>query len=73
MKKLQEFLIDVFASGFRSGYAPVASGTFGTLVAIPFVILLRAYVSEITYIIVTIVLILISFYIARDGCVAKMY
>lgn len=33
-------LITLFASGFGAGYAPVASGTFGTMVAIPLFIVL---------------------------------
>ena len=33
-------VVRVLASGFGSGYAPIASGTFGTLVAIPFAVAL---------------------------------
>jgi len=65
VKKWQEIVVDITASGFKTGYAPVASGTFGTLVAIPFVILLRLYVTEIVYVVVTVLLMLVSFYIAH--------
>jgi phosphatidylglycerophosphatase A len=44
-----------FALGFGSGLAPFAPGTFGTLVAIPIAMLLRAYAGE-TAFIATIVL-----------------
>ncbi len=33
----------VFATGFGAGYAPIASGTFGTMVAIPLFILLSRW------------------------------
>jgi phosphatidylglycerophosphatase A len=33
----------VFATGFGTGYAPIASGTFGTMVAIPLFILLSRW------------------------------
>ena len=36
-------LILVFATGLGTGYAPVASGTFGTMVAIPLFILLSQW------------------------------
>jgi phosphatidylglycerophosphatase A len=67
MKNFKDILIDQLASGFRSGYAPIASGTFGTLVAIPFVVLLKLYVTEITFAITTVILIVVSCYIAHKG------
>lgn len=67
MMKIFNFLIDILASGFKTGYAPVASGTFGTLVAIPFVVILRIYSSEIIYISITIILTLASFFIAHKA------
>ena len=36
-------LIVLFASGLGAGYAPIASGTFGTMVAIPLFILLSRW------------------------------
>ena len=36
-------LITLFASGLGAGYAPIASGTFGTMVAIPLFILLSRW------------------------------
>ena len=36
-------LILVFATGFGTGYAPIASGTFGTMAAIPLFILLSQW------------------------------
>ena len=44
------------ALGFGAGLAPVAPGTFGTLVAIPIAIALRAYSGDLTYIVFTIAL-----------------
>ncbi len=41
------------ALGFGTGLAPVAPGTFGTLVAIPIALLLRAYAGDATYVAVT--------------------
>ena len=41
------------ALGFGAGLAPVAPGTFGTLVAIPIALLLRAYAGDATYVVVT--------------------
>jgi phosphatidylglycerophosphatase A len=38
------------ALGFGAGLAPVAPGTFGTLVAIPIALLLHAYGSETTFV-----------------------
>lgn len=40
------------ALGFGAGLAPVAPGTFGTLVAIPMAIALRAYASDAVYLLV---------------------
>jgi len=48
-----ERLILFFASGFYSGYAPVASGTFGTLVGIALYLLLSRF-SLILYSILTV-------------------
>jgi phosphatidylglycerophosphatase A len=37
------------ALGFGSGLAPIAPGTFGTLVAIPIAALLRAHASDVSF------------------------
>lgn len=71
MSKLKDTLVDIGASGFRSGYAPVASGTVGTLVAVPIVILLKLNVSFLTYFIVTLLLTVASFYVASQA--EKLY
>jgi phosphatidylglycerophosphatase A len=44
------------ALGFGSGLSPVAPGTFGTVVAIPLALLLRAYGNDATYLAATAVL-----------------
>jgi len=44
------------ALGFGAGLAPVAPGTFGTLVAIPIALALQAYAGEVAYITVTLAL-----------------
>jgi len=44
------------ALGFGAGLAPVAPGTFGTLVAIPIAIALRAYASDAVFAAVIVVL-----------------
>ena len=49
----------IIATGFGFGYAPIASGTFGTLVGIPIVILLRDS-HVLTYMTVTIALLFIG-------------
>jgi len=36
MKKLQDFVVTALATGFGLGFMPVAPGTFGTLLGIPF-------------------------------------
>ncbi|MBW2266463.1 MAG: phosphatidylglycerophosphatase A [Deltaproteobacteria bacterium] len=40
MHKIQQKFVVVLATGFYSGYAPIASGTFGTVVGLPFCYLL---------------------------------
>ncbi|MFC2172847.1 phosphatidylglycerophosphatase A, partial [Acidobacteriota bacterium] len=48
-----EFFLDrislLFATGFFSGYFPVAPGTFATLVCIPIVLLLKMAASPLVY------------------------
>jgi phosphatidylglycerophosphatase A len=44
------------ALGFGAGLAPVAPGTFGTLVAIPIALLLRAYAGEAAFIVAIVLL-----------------
>lgn len=43
------------ALGFGAGLAPVAPGTFGTLVALPLAALLRMYASDTVYLIAVVV------------------
>jgi len=40
LHKIQQKFVVVLATGFYSGYAPIASGTFGTVVGLPFCYLL---------------------------------
>jgi phosphatidylglycerophosphatase A len=47
-------LIHFFAFGFGAGKAPVAPGTFGTLVAIPIYLLLAQAGGGLTYVVVTV-------------------
>ena len=44
------------ALGFGAGLAPVAPGTFGTLVAIPIALALHAYTGDVAYVAVTLAL-----------------
>src|SRR5438477_11157511 len=48
------------ALGFGSGLAPFAPGTFGTLVAIPIAALLRAYASDIGFVVAVALLLVIG-------------
>jgi len=48
------------ALGFGSGLAPFAPGTFGTLVAIPIAALLRAYASDIGFVVAVALLFVIG-------------
>lgn len=48
------------ALGFGAGLAPVAPGTFGTLVAIPIALLLRAYAGDATFIATVVVLFVVG-------------
>jgi phosphatidylglycerophosphatase A len=44
------------ALGFGAGLSPVAPGTFGTLVAIPIALLLRAYTGEVEFVVAIVIL-----------------
>jgi phosphatidylglycerophosphatase A len=48
------------ALGFGAGLAPVAPGTFGTLIAIPIAVLLRAHFSDAIFVAAIVVLALIG-------------
>ena len=48
------------ALGFGAGLAPIAPGTFGTLVAIPIALALDAYTGDIAYIAVTLTLFVVG-------------
>jgi phosphatidylglycerophosphatase A len=52
------------ALGFGAGLAPVAPGTFGTLVAIPMALALRAYVPDAIFLAVIVVFLLIGIWAA---------
>ncbi len=55
--------VHLLATGFGSGLAPFAPGTFGTLAAIPFFYLFHAYLSEQGYIIMLVISALAGIYI----------
>jgi len=48
------------ALGFGAGLAPVAPGTFGTLVAIPIALLLRAYAGDALFLAVVVALLVVG-------------
>ncbi len=48
------------ALGFGAGLAPVAPGTFGTLVAIPIALLLRAYAGDALFLVVVVALLVVG-------------
>jgi phosphatidylglycerophosphatase A len=58
--------IVLFSSWFYSGYAPVASGTFGTLAAIPLVLLL-ALLGPTAYALIAVFLIPVACYLAEEA------
>ena len=51
--------------GFGSGLAPKAPGTFGTLAAIPFYLLMAWYLSDLTYIAITVITFLVGIYLCQ--------
>jgi phosphatidylglycerophosphatase A len=53
------------ALGFGAGLAPVAPGTFGTLVAIPIALLLRAYAGDVEFIAVIVAFFVIGAWAAH--------
>ncbi len=55
--------IHFLAFGFGSGLSPKAPGTIGTMVAIPIYILF-SYLTLVSYVILLIILIILSFYVA---------
>ena len=52
--------------GFGSGLVPKAPGTFGTLAAIPFYLLMAMYLSDLMYIVVTIIAFLLGIYLCQQ-------
>ena len=53
------------ALGAGAGLAPVAPGTFGTLVAIPLALLLRAYAGDVEFVVAIVVLFVIGAWAAQ--------
>ena len=51
--------------GFGSGLAPKAPGTFGTLAAIPFYLLMALYLSDLAYVIVCVATFLLGIYLCQ--------
>ena len=62
-------LITIIASFFYLGYSPYAPGTMGTVGAIPLYILLAVYLTNIQYLIVTIIFIVFGIIIS-SGAIA---
>jgi len=54
------------ALGFGAGLAPKAPGTFGTLVAIPIALALRAYASDAAYVAVVALLLVVGTWAAHE-------
>ena len=59
-------LIHFFASGFGAGRAPVAPGTFGTLVAVPIYLLLTTAVGTYLYALVVLALFGFGVWLCRE-------
>jgi phosphatidylglycerophosphatase A len=53
------------ALGFGSGLAPFAPGTFGTLVAIPIALALRAYTNDVVFILAIVLLFAVGAWAAQ--------
>jgi len=54
------------ALGFGAGLAPRAPGTFGTLVAIPIALVLRAYAGDAAYVAVVVLLLVVGTWAAHE-------
>lgn len=63
---MKRFITLLLASNFGLGYAPVASGTFGTLAGIP-LFYLMAGLSPAAYTLVWLLLLMLSFWIAAQA------
>ncbi len=62
----KDFLIDLLASGFYTGYSKYISGTVGSVVAIPIIIIGKLiFNSLLEYFLFSVILIIGSFYIAH--------
>lgn len=59
--------VQFLAFGFGSGLAPVAPGTFGTLVAVPLWFLLARFTGLPVYLVVTLVVSLVGIYICGEA------
>ena len=63
-KGIKEKLAIFIATGFYSGYFPLAPGTIGTLIAIPIYLLISRFNSIIYYSIITIVLFIAGIFVS---------
>jgi phosphatidylglycerophosphatase A len=63
---MKNFFIKLLATGFYSGYLPLAPGTYGTIVALPFYWILTRYDHN-TYLTVTVILILLACYVSHEA------
>src|ERR1700677_1534734 len=61
---MKKFIIKTFATGFGLGLAPVAPGTFGTLLGIPFAYALH-YRGPIPYLVWTLIFTIFAIYISE--------
>ena len=63
---MKKKLIILLASGFYSGYAPFASGTFGTLVGI-LIFIPFCFLSPLAYLVLLILLTFFSFWVSGEA------
>jgi len=66
-KGIEERIAIFLASGFYSGFFPLAPGTVGTLVAIPLYFVISRFNSNATYIIITISLLLVGIIVSQKA------
>lgn len=68
---MKEKIVLFLSTFFYLGYIPIASGTFGTLGAVPFYYLLVLYLNKYQYFVFTIIFIVISIYLSSQA--AKIF
>jgi phosphatidylglycerophosphatase A len=66
LKKLLANPIHFFAFGFGSGLSPVAPGTFGTLMAVPFWLFGFAYLSPLVYLLFLLLVVVVGIWLCDE-------